>query len=310
MIKKPKIRIKKNVSLEPFSTFRIGGWAEFFCTVENAEEIIETIQYAKAKKLKWRIFAGGSNVVFSDKPQKGLFIRIFGGRIKWEGNQVFLDPGILLDSVVKSSISRGFKGLEALSGIPGTIGGAVFGNAGAYGKSVSQVVEKVEIWDPAREKRRWISKNQCVFKYRESILKKKLWILLQIVLRLEKGEKKKLKETSKRIISARLKKYPPTLKSPGSFFKNVIAKDISKIAYAKIDTSKIIDGKIPAGYLLEAVGAKGMRVGDVYVATCHGNLILNKGKGATEDVQMLSRILKRKVKQKFGIELEEEVRYI
>lgn len=118
-----------------------------------------------------------------------------------------------------------------------------------------------------------------------------------------------LEAKSREIIQMREKKYKPGIRCPGSFFKNVLVKDVSKKSLALVDASKIIDGKIPAGWLLEQVGAKRMREGGVYIADFHGNLLVNDGKGTEKDVRKLARKLKEMVKAKFGIELEEEIRY-
>ncbi|MEK7076615.1 MAG: UDP-N-acetylmuramate dehydrogenase, partial [Patescibacteria group bacterium] len=231
--------------------------------------------------------------------------------------------GVPLAEVITFAISKGLQGLETLSGIPGTIGGAVFGNAGAYGHSMMEVVERVEVLDVSRMStnsgtnitnvRKWLMNRQCGFGYRESILKKKNWIILRVVLELRPpaggGDREVLKKKSREIIATREKKYKPGIRCPGSFFKNVLVKDVSKKSLALVDSLKIIDGKIPAGWLLEQVEAKGMREGGIYIADFHGNLFVNDGKGKARDVKALARKLKKKVFDRFGIMLEEEVRY-
>ena len=299
--------IRKNVPLSPLSTFRIGGRVEYFCEVRRLEELSEAVRFARAKKIPYRILGGGSNVVFPDGKLKGLLIKVSVGGIKREKNRITVGAAVLLADVIRTSIRAGLKGLETLSGIPGTVGGAVVGNAGAYGHSISEVVERVKIWDG--KKTRELSKKECQFGYRESILKHKPYVVLGTTLKFRKGDAKKLGKISKRIIKTRERKYKPGIKCPGSFFKNVLVKNVSKKTLSKIDKSRIIEGKIPAGYLLEAVGAKGMRSGGIYIADFHGNLFVNSGRGKAEDVKKLSRILKNKVWRRFGVRLEEEVRY-
>lgn len=338
-----RLRVRKNVALAPLSTFKIGGRARFLVEADCADDVIAGIQWAEEEALPWRVMAGGSNIVFPDKGLDGLLIRISGGRIKAEGYKLIVDAGVALADVVKESISLGLEGLETLSGIPGTIGGAVYGNAGAYGHSISECVEKIEILVPVAKitprhgsgqarneressfERKWISKEECGFGYRESVFKRGLTrtshgktqtiypIILQVVLGLNPpvggGGKKELEKKSREIIQMREKKYRPGVRCPGSFFKNVLVKDVSKKSLALVDFSKIIDGKIPAGWLLEQVGAKGMEVGGILIADFHGNLFINSGRGKAADVKKLAVILKRQVFEKFGIELEEEVRY-
>lgn len=299
---------KRNVRLAPLSTFRIGGRAEFFYLARSPEKLIEAIDWIKKKKMPFKVFAGGSNVVFPDKKLRGVLVQVKGGLIRTNGSAMLVDAGVSLAQVIKKSIRLGLGGLETLSGIPGTVGGAIVGNAGAYGHSISEAVERVLVWDG--KKKRWLKNKDCQFAYRESVFKHKPYLVLQAVLRFKKSSAAKLERISRHIIKIREKKYKPGLRCPGSFFKNVLVKDVSGSALGKIDKSKIIDGKIPAGYLLEKVGARGMRVGGIEIAKFHGNLFVNRGGAKASDVKKLARILKNKVKKKFGIELEEEIRYL
>ncbi|NCN52962.1 UDP-N-acetylmuramate dehydrogenase [Candidatus Wolfebacteria bacterium] len=302
------IKIKKEFSLKKLTTFEIGGKSEYFTEAKNEKELLEALDFAKKNKLKVSIIAGGSNVVFSDKLLKGLLIKISGTNLRVYKNEILVDAGVSLSRVIDLSIKNNLKGLESLSGIPGTIGGAIIGNAGAYGQSVSEVVEEIEILDGERKK--YLKNKQCHFSYRNSIFKNKNYIILRILLKFQKGDSKKLKKISKEIIKIRNKKYSNNLKCPGSFFKNLQVKDISKSVLKKINKNKIIKGKIPAGYLLEEVGARGMREGDIKIADYHGNLLINSGKAKFKDVKKIVNKLKNKVKNKFNIILEEEVRYL
>ncbi len=299
--------IKKNVDLSSLSTFGIGGKAEEFVQVSTPAEIIEVLKWVKETGRKYHLFAGGSNVVFPDEGLSGVVIQIKGGNYAGKVRELIVEAGMGLSDVINLSIVRGLEGLEALSGIPGTIGGAVVGNAGAYGHSISEVVEGIEIWDG--KIKRWLNRNECQFEYRESIFKKKPFIVLRVFLKFESGNKGELQKTSKEIIIKREAKYHPGIKCPGSFFKNVLVADISKKSLELIDQDVVIEGKIPAGYLLAEVGAKGMRVGGIEIAAYHGNLFINKGKGTAKDVKELAAILKKKVDDRFGIMLEEEIRY-
>ena len=301
--------LKRNVFLKPLSTFKIGGRAEYFLRAKKPDDLLEAVDWAKQNKTPHKVFAGGSNIVFPDGKLKGLLIQFLGGKIEIvKPRTIIVDAGISLKDVIQKSINLGLSGLETLSGIPGTIGGAVVGNAGAYGHSISEVVEKIEIWDG--KKRGWLSKKQCHFSYRESAFKEKgSHLILRAVLKFKKDKTQELKKISREIIKIRLKKYKPNLKCPGSFFKNVLLKDVSKKALKLIDQTKIIEGKIPAGYLLEQVGAKGMKCGGIKIANFHSNLFINHGKGTMRDVKKLATILKKKVMKKFGILLEKEVKY-
>lgn len=268
---------------------------------------------SEAEKLKvsYKIIGGGSNVVFPDQNLSCFLIKIASNNLSISGNKITADAGAPLSRVIMTANSHGLRGLETLAGIPGTVGGAIVGNAGAYGHSISEVMEKVEVASNGMGDwaKYWLTNEDCEFQYRESIFKKKPLIILRAVLKFKKRDSAELRKTSQDIIRIRLKKYKPGLRCPGSFFKNVLVKDISKKSLKLIDRNKIIDGKIPAGYLLEAVGAKGRRAGDIQIADFHGNLFINIGRAKAADVKKLARILRSKVKRKFGISLEEEVRY-
>lgn len=338
-----KFLVRHTISLAPLTTFGIGGKAKEYINVTDANQFLEVLQWVYKEKKKFVVFAGGSNVVFPDEGCEGVVIHVLGGNIKsivnkdiikghsresgnpllnvWipdlvgddnKSNKKFyflVDGGVLLKDVIDKSIDSGLPGLESLSGIPGTIGGAVVGNAGAYGRSIADAVEKVFVFDGV--KTFWLEKKSCQFAYRDSIFKHKSLFLLQARLRFQKGNKEELLKTSKEIIALRRKKYKPGIKCPGSFFKNILVSDLSSDQLVNIDPKWIKYGKIPAGYLLEHVGAKGMKIGGIEVADYHGNLLLNNtGKGTAKEVKQLAYLLKKKVKERFGVELEEEVRYI
>ncbi len=303
-------KLKLNVSLAPYTTFGIGGRADYFLEVHSPEELVAAVCWAKEKNWPYFLIAGGSNVVFGDKPFRGLVIRYLNprGKISCQGDALTCEAGVPLERLIRTAIKSGLAGLEALSGIPGTVGGAIVGNAGAYGQCISDCLMRVEIFDG--QKIKWLNKKQCRFAYRDSIFKKKNWLILRAEFKLVTGDKKVLAKKSREIIKVRSEKYDSSLRCPGSFFKNVLVKDISSRAKKLINQTKIRDGKIPAGYLLEEVGAKGRRVGGIYVADFHGNLLINDGHGTYRDVITLATKLKKLVQKKFSLTLDEEVRYL
>lgn len=307
-------KIRKNVSLTPYTYFGLEGKTTRLIEVNNPVDLKQAILLAKLHHWPYFILAGGSNIVVSNKKYPGLVIvyRETEGILVQESlaqkdHRLFVFGSVPLWKVVKYSIENGLSGLESLSGIPGTLGGAVYGNAGAYGHSISEVIEKVIIFDGKKEK--ILTKKDCLFAYRDSVFKKKTWVILSVQLKLKTGSRNKLREYSERIIKQRNEKYE-NVKCPGSFFKNVLISKIPKNSLKKIDQTKIIDGKIPAGYLLEAVGAKGMKIGGLRIADYHGNLIINDGQAVYRDVEKMVALLRERVRSKFGIKLEEEVRYL
>lgn len=300
-------QIQKNIPLAPLSTFKIGGKAKQYVKVGTIPQLQNVIAWAKKQKVPYKLFAGGSNIIFPDEDVDELVIHLLGGSWKWEGDTLIADAGVSLSSLVDESIEKGFMGLEYLSGIPGTIGGAAIGNAGAYGRSISDCIRYVEVFDGIRVKR--LIKKECAFDYRESIFKKESLVVSAVCLEFMRGDENNLRKLSTDIIQQRGAKYHPNICCPGSFFKNIVEITLSRKSLIRIDQDVIIGGKIPAGYLLGEVGAKGMKVGDIEIASYHGNLFINKGKGKASDVKKIAEILKKKVFEKFQIQLEEEVRY-
>ena len=300
-------KVKHNISLTRISTFAIGGLAKNYVPVKSSSDLLKVLNFFHKTNIDFRIFSGGSNIVFPDGGIKYHLIHLVGGQIKLSGHLLSVDAGILLSKVIAFSVKNSIKGLENLSGIPGSLGGAVVGNAGAYGSSVSDNIKTVKIWN--RGKIRILTGKDCRFDYRESIFKKKPYVIISVAIETSHSKRKQLEKISREIIKVRTAKYKTGLKCPGSFFKNILAKNLPPEILNKINPQKIVYGKIPAGYLLESVGAKTMKKGYIEIAPFHGNLFINKGRGTAKDVKELAQILKSKVYRKFGILLEEEIRY-
>jgi len=300
---------KKNVSARDISTFGVGGFLEHVLYISNADKALSAIEILNKTHTPYIVISGGSNIVFPDGVLEKLVIVLRNDTITIKKNKITCDAGTPLEKLIETSIDLGYQGLESLSGIPGSVGGALVGNAGAYGSSISNFVENIFILNEGLP--RMLLKEECSFTYRESVFKKRPFIILSAVFVFEKKEdSKKLKEKSNEIIFLRSKKYKKGLRCPGSFFKNVLVEELEEYQLKKIDKSKIIEGKVPSGYLLERVGACGMRIGGIEVASFHGNLLINKKNGTAHHVEKLSNLLKERVHATFGIELQEEVRYI
>ncbi len=319
--------MKSNYSLKKLTTIKIGGPAKYFVEVKSERELIKAINWAKNKprrfgrgsdrnvgEIKWLVIGEGSNLVPSDKGFNGLIIKNKISNLEVNKEQVTVGAGHTLLKLINNLNRLGLSGIEKMAGIPGTVGGAVYGSAGAYGQEIKDKIKEVKVFDGT--KTFWISNQKCNFGYRNSIFKrKKDLVIVAVKLKLEKTEPKELIGISKEIIKMRGKKYPRTLLCPGSFFKNIVIEKIRPISLrnnflSKIPKDKINHGKVTAGYLLESVGAKSMKSGKIKVAEYHGNLIYNMGDGKYADIINLTNILKDKVKKKFGIVLEEEVQYI
>jgi UDP-N-acetylmuramate dehydrogenase len=224
-----------------------------------------------------------------------------------------VEGGMKLKEIVKFCLKEGLTGLEWAAGIPGTLGGAVYGNASAFGNSMSDLVEKVEVFDVQKEKIRTFEKKDCQFGLKESIFKKqKRYILISAVLKLKKGKKKEIKEKIKYHLDYREKNHPLNFPSAGSIFKNKKLKIKNKKLLKAFPKLREFNkkGEIPAGYLIEKSGLKGKRIGGAEISKKHANFIVNLGKAKAEDVLRLINLVKKEVKNKFGISLEEEIQYL
>lgn len=300
--------VEPNKPLAPFTTLKIGGPADFFTEASNLEELKEALLFQKEKNLPLTLIGGGSNLLIADEGISGLVIRMKNNGIDFQGEKVKVSSGEILDTFVRKTIEQELGGLETLIDIPGTVGGAIYGNAGAYGRSISDFLTAVTIFDDGKV--REIPKSECVFAYRGSIFKTRPWIILGAEFQLTKLHKTMLESIAQGILAQRAVRYPKDWKLPGSFFKNVEAKNLSQETLAKIPAYGVMSGKVQAGFLLESVGALGKSFGRVRVSRHHGNLLINDGGARAQEFLTLAKELWLKVYEKFGIQLEPEVQLL
>jgi UDP-N-acetylmuramate dehydrogenase len=327
------LKIKKNVILAPYTTFRIGGPAKYFVEVENEKELLEALKYAQENNLEFFILGGGSNILVSDKGFNGIVIynRITNYELRITENKLECGAGLQLSRAVKLVAENSLSGLEWAAGIPGTIGGAIRGNAGAFGSAIADSIESVKAIEISNSPNYLISdqipspksqipnkfkilnykKSDCKFSYRNSIFKQNQnLIILSCVLKLQKANKGEIMAEINENIRKRLEKQPKEL-SVGSFFKNPLIEDKELIKKFELDQElKCKDNKIPAGWLIRQAGLSGKKIGGAMVSEKHANFIVNAGDATAEDVIMLVSLIKQQVRDKFGIELNEEVQYV
>lgn len=307
------INIQKNVKLSQYSTFKIGGPAEFFVEVKNEEEFLEAMQYAKENNLKFFILGGGSNVLFDDKGFDGLIIKILNTEYDIQDAHIECGAGLPLSQLVNIAKENNLSGLEWATGIPGTVGGAVRGNAEAFKKSLADSIKEVKVYDVSKLKIKNYKLDDCQFNYRDSIFKRdNNLVIVSAKIKLEKGNKNKVEKEMKEISDRRFEKQPKGwVGSAGSFFMNPEVKNQDLIKLFEKDTgSKSVNGRIPAGWLIEEAGFKGKKIGKVMVSDKNANFIVNTGGGTAEEIIMLSSIIKQKIRVKFGIQLKEEVKIV
>lgn len=273
--------------LERYTTWRIGGPADIFCEPQDPKKCQLLLSAAQLYGVPVTFLGAGSNVLVADEGIRGVVIHTKGLKnISWKGRIVTAGSGVSLTNLSQAAYRRGLAGMEFASGIPGTLGGAVIMNAGAYGYFLDSLILEVKTLTKSGESKIY-SKEELDFGYRTSALKNGNELVVQASMRLQEGIPEKIKELMDRYQKERREKQPLQLPNAGSVFRN-------PPGYS-------------AGRLVEAAGAKGWRIGDAEVSTQHANFIVNQGKATASDVFNLIREVQRAVKEKFLVELETEI---
>ena len=300
----PNVQLFVNAPLERYTRFEIGGPARMLANVSTVEALAGTLQLAQTSGTPKAVIGGGTNLIAADEGFPGVVVRYVAKNIEIDGTRVRVEAGAVLQDLVDRTIDAGLRGLETMTGIPGWVGGAIYGNAGAYGHSIQKYVESVRFFDGSET--RELGANELKFTYRTSIFKsRKDWVVLDAVLKLDWADAVELRSTADGILKIRNEKYPPTMKCAGSIFKNLLVAGLP--AGVTVPEKIVREGKVPSAYFLEAAGAKGLAIGGLRVADYHANLIYNEGGGTARDLWHLIETLKAGVFEKFGIRLEEEV---
>jgi UDP-N-acetylmuramate dehydrogenase len=305
----PNLTVSAGSLLSLYTRFGIGGPADLYAETADSEAFIAAMAASRAAGIEIAVIGDGTNLIVSDQGFRGIVLRYRASQLRAAGLCVMADAGAVLQDLVDFAIAHGLKGLETLAGIPGSVGAAVYGNAGAYGHSISERVVRVRVYDGAET--RWFTNAQCEFRYRESIFKQhKEWIIFSTELALDAAEAAALRKTADDIMKIRNEKFPVTMRCAGSIFKNLLYQDIPPAVAARVPAAVVREGKVPSAYFLEQVGAKGTERGGIRVADYHANLIYNAGGGTAAELCVVIRELKQRVRDRFGIELEEEVQYV
>lgn len=301
---------QQNVSLKPYSTLRAGGTAEHFAVARTADELADWAMDAHRSDRPSTILGWGSNVLPSDDGVPGLVVVNDARRIQVEPDgSVEADAGCGFQELFLRTAQFGLTGLEFAVGIPGTLGGALVSNAGAYRSSISDFVTEIE-W-VARGKREWVAPAAMEFAYRDSILRRDPpppIALLRVRLRLEQGSPAAIYGLARENQRQRIGKQPPPA-SAGSFFKNVYDRTLAeRLPNLRDDLREA--GVVPSGYLIEAVGLKGFRHRGAMLSAKHANFILNVGAATACSIRSLAHHARQKVLAAWGVNLEEEVLYL
>jgi UDP-N-acetylmuramate dehydrogenase len=302
------LTILRDEPLALHTRFGIGGPALIFVETADENSFHEALLAAREGGLPWVVIGEGSNLVVSDEGFPGVVLRFTSGAMA-RGAFVHAQAGAHLQTLVDFTIDQGLGNLHTMTGIPGSVGAAVYGNAGAYGHSISESVASVRFFDSG--KIRAFDNAACQFQYRESIFKRhKDWIIHSVSLDLAPAPAEELRSTANGILKIRNEKYPPTMKCAGSIFKNLILSELPDTVQRQVPGRVVREGKVPSAYFLEEVGAKGIRNGGIEVATYHANLIYNTGAGTARELREVISDLKERVVSRFQLTLEEEVQYV
>lgn len=297
---------QKNVLLKNHTSFKIGGPAKYFFEARNLKDLIKALKEAKKTKIPIFILGGGTNLLVNDKGYEGLVLKIKTAKYKITNKTITTEAGVSLAEIVGASLKAGLTGLDWAVGIPGTLGGAVYGNCGAFGSSISKTIKNIVALNTENLKIKKYSNKQCQFSYRRSVFEENKDIILSMELRLEKNKSKINLETIKEYLKRRKERisiYP----SAGSIFKNMRFENLNKKTQKLIPEEKIKGGMLSAGYLVESCGLKGKRIGGAKISEKQANIIVNFKKAEAKDVSALIDLAKKQVKKKFGIALKEEI---
>ena len=286
-----KKNILKDEPMKKHTSLKVGGIADYFVKVQNIDELKFLIKFTEKKKIPLTIIGNGTNLLITDKGIRGIVARLEMNSFRFEKNAdgvIFTaEAGLLLPKLAAIALKEEFSGLEFLFGIPGTIGGAVRMNAGAYGSEMKDVVIKTRYLDRKTLKIKSLDLDEHEFEYRNSIFSKNDFIILETTMKLSKGNKNDIKAKMDEYMTARKDKQPLEYPSAGSTFKR--------------------KGEIITAKLIDECGLKGTSVGDACVSEKHAGFIINKGKATATEMLELIDIIKTKVKEEKGIDIELEV---
>ena len=289
-------QVQRDVALAPYTSFGIGGPARYFFVALNPTGIMRAVKAARDNRLKFFILGGGSNILFDDEGYSGLIIKDECTRYFLQEDGISAQSGAVVDKMVDDAVEAGLAGIEYAAGIRGTIGGAVYGNAGAFGHAINEILQKAVLYT-RDAKVNIVDNDHFRFAYRKSSLSESGDVVLSVKLHLKPADKKELADIVNERRQFRMERHPVGLGSAGSVFKNLRSLEDPK-------------NVTPAGKLLEESGVRGMRVGDAEVYENHCNIVVNKGHATSKDVKALVAMMQEAARIKFGLDMQREILYI
>jgi UDP-N-acetylmuramate dehydrogenase len=270
------------------------------------------LAWAQEKELSFSILGGGSNVLASDEGFDGLVIRIVSDGMQRDGNLLTIDAGRNLLETIRDAAAQGLSGWEKLAGIPGTVGGAARGNAGAFGSEMKDVVTAVRALNTETGEINNFSNAECAFAYRQSYFKRHpQWIITLVQVRLAHAENEKIIESIDATITEREKRHLQNVRAAGSYFMNPVAPAHIVALFEQEKGVQSRENRVPAGWLIEKAGFKGAMFGGAQASMQHPNYLVNASGSATSaEVLELADTIKEAVREQFGVELQEEAAFL
>lgn len=303
---------QENISLKDHNTYRVGGSARYFFEAKDADALMGAVRYAQGNDIAYFILGSGTNVLVPEEGFDGVVIKAEHQNIEAQGDELYADAGIPMGALVAQAASLSLSGLEWAAGLPGTLGGAIFGNAGSHGGEIKDVISEAEMFDAARDTTKAISAKECGFGYRHSAFKEHGGVIVRAVVRLQKGDAATIAVRMKENMHKRIAHQPLAQRSAGCVFKNVelaMSREGSELARAHADFTAFRDSSfLSAGALVDKAGLKGARAGGAMISDKHGNFIVNDARATADDIMHLIAIAKDAVREKFGVTLQEEIR--
>lgn len=306
-------KIQRSVPLASLTTFKIGGPAEYFVEIKTKEELMQALDWAEKEEKELLILAGGSNLLINDKGVRSLVVKMNNDDIQVKGERIVCGAGASLIQASRLAANQGLSGLEWAIGIPGTVGGAIRGNAGAYGCAIENIIETVEVLNKKRLNFAIFSRRDCRLSYKESILKSsKDLIIWSAIIKLNRARQEDVNKLIENY-SANRQKAQPRLPSAGCVFKNLSVQALKKgnayLVEQALDNDMVKGNKVPVGWIIDRLGLKGKTIGGAKISLEHANFIVNTGKAKSEDVIALISCIKQAARDKFGVQLQEEIEY-
>jgi len=300
---------KENVILAPYTSFKVGGPAQYLFEATSKESLRAALQQARRNKLAITLLSGGSNVLIADKGIKGLVILMRMRGIERVGGSMDVIAGTSIGELVGYTVREGLRGLAWAGGLPGSVGGAVFGNAGTFGHDMAESITNIEIVHQNSSVEQ-LTKDSCRFGYRTSMLKEDMpeAAIVSATFSMTKGDKDALSVQMMEAIRWR-NEHQPATNTAGSFFRNPPKPDGLDIPPEKI-SGQGANETIPVGWLIESLGLKHVHIGGAHVSGLHANFLMNGGKASAKDILGLAASIKSSVLAAYDIELQEEVRLL